>query len=297
MYDGALADAGLTTDPFTGSRYAFGGGNPISNIELDGHSSCPPPTINCGGTSPSSYIDLPAGQQTQQQMSAMGDIAASALNGVFKKNAIDQRMAQSTSGGSAICQGLVDLCSLPSAIANIPSLPSELKQFGSSWLAGWRAGWGNTPVSWTQGKNLNVTMPSGTVLQFGSISGASGGMIPNTSKPIFGDYADFGQASLYMINDPTSGQILKFGITNDPAGRYSQKDFNSWNAEYGGNFQMDILHNFDTRDDAISAERYLTQRVGGPENFEDWANTVPNDAPWDQVLKEALSKLDPADMG
>jgi RHS repeat-associated protein len=37
MYGGALADMGLDSDPFTGSRYAFGDGNPISNIELDGH--------------------------------------------------------------------------------------------------------------------------------------------------------------------------------------------------------------------------------------------------------------------
>jgi RHS repeat-associated protein len=37
MYNGALADLNLSTNPFTGNRYAFGGGNPISNIELDGH--------------------------------------------------------------------------------------------------------------------------------------------------------------------------------------------------------------------------------------------------------------------
>jgi len=37
MYEGALADIGLTTDPFTGSRYTFGAGNPITNTELDGH--------------------------------------------------------------------------------------------------------------------------------------------------------------------------------------------------------------------------------------------------------------------
>jgi len=36
-YNGALADLNLTTDPWTGSRYAFGGGNPISNVEVDGH--------------------------------------------------------------------------------------------------------------------------------------------------------------------------------------------------------------------------------------------------------------------
>ncbi|MFG2250976.1 polymorphic toxin-type HINT domain-containing protein [Spirillospora sp. NPDC048823] len=37
MYGGALADMGLATDPFTMNRYAFGGGNPISNIEYNGH--------------------------------------------------------------------------------------------------------------------------------------------------------------------------------------------------------------------------------------------------------------------
>lgn len=37
MYNGALADMGLSVDPFTSNRYAFGSGNPISGIELDGH--------------------------------------------------------------------------------------------------------------------------------------------------------------------------------------------------------------------------------------------------------------------
>jgi RHS repeat-associated protein len=37
MYNGALADLELGTNPFTGNRYAFGAGNPVSNVELDGH--------------------------------------------------------------------------------------------------------------------------------------------------------------------------------------------------------------------------------------------------------------------
>ncbi|MDQ1008820.1 RHS repeat-associated protein [Streptomyces sp. V4I23] len=37
MYGGALDDMGLATDPYTGNRYAFAGGNPISFVELDGH--------------------------------------------------------------------------------------------------------------------------------------------------------------------------------------------------------------------------------------------------------------------
>ncbi|MCO5974143.1 golvesin C-terminal-like domain-containing protein [Actinoallomurus soli] len=39
-YSGALDDQNLTTDPFTANRYAFGGGNPITSIELDGHNIC-----------------------------------------------------------------------------------------------------------------------------------------------------------------------------------------------------------------------------------------------------------------
>ncbi|MGP3918661.1 RHS repeat domain-containing protein [Nonomuraea sp. 10N515B] len=36
-YNGALADLGLGLDPWSANRYAFTGGNPITNIELDGH--------------------------------------------------------------------------------------------------------------------------------------------------------------------------------------------------------------------------------------------------------------------
>ncbi|GAA4509144.1 hypothetical protein GCM10023191_069920 [Actinoallomurus oryzae] len=43
-YSGALDDQDLATDPFTADRYAFGGGNPITSIELDGHK----PDV-CGG--------------------------------------------------------------------------------------------------------------------------------------------------------------------------------------------------------------------------------------------------------
>jgi YD repeat-containing protein len=43
-YNGALADMGLGSDPFTGNRYAFTGGNPISNVEIDGHCS-PSPSL------------------------------------------------------------------------------------------------------------------------------------------------------------------------------------------------------------------------------------------------------------
>lgn len=43
-YDGALADLQLATDPWSGNRYAFTGGNPITRIERDGHEPC---RVNC----------------------------------------------------------------------------------------------------------------------------------------------------------------------------------------------------------------------------------------------------------
>ncbi|WP_124777863.1 DNRLRE domain-containing protein [Micromonospora inaquosa] len=39
-YNGALADQRLGLDPWNANRYAFAGGNPISRVEIDGHSSC-----------------------------------------------------------------------------------------------------------------------------------------------------------------------------------------------------------------------------------------------------------------
>ncbi|WP_446210444.1 golvesin C-terminal-like domain-containing protein [Micromonospora sp. IBSANI012] len=39
-YNGAMADMNLGLNPWTGNRYAFGGGNPISMVEVDGHRVC-----------------------------------------------------------------------------------------------------------------------------------------------------------------------------------------------------------------------------------------------------------------
>lgn len=37
LYNGALSDLSLTADPWTNNRYAFGAGNPLSQVEIDGH--------------------------------------------------------------------------------------------------------------------------------------------------------------------------------------------------------------------------------------------------------------------
>ncbi|MFI6932946.1 DNRLRE domain-containing protein [Streptomyces sp. NPDC050287] len=64
MYTGALADMSLGADPYTGNRYAFTGGNPVSFVELDGHLPCAPgvPEIGntCGGGGVGSSFLTPA---------------------------------------------------------------------------------------------------------------------------------------------------------------------------------------------------------------------------------------------
>jgi len=42
-YEAASADVNLQTDPLTQNRYAFAGGNPINNVEWDGHQALPLP--------------------------------------------------------------------------------------------------------------------------------------------------------------------------------------------------------------------------------------------------------------
>jgi RHS repeat-associated protein len=39
-YNGPLSDLNLGLNPWTGNRYAFAGGNPVTGVELDGHGLC-----------------------------------------------------------------------------------------------------------------------------------------------------------------------------------------------------------------------------------------------------------------
>lgn len=61
-YNGATADMGLMLNPYTGNRYAYGAGNPISMVEIDGHSiDCSTPDGFGCGMSPSHDRDTGAG--------------------------------------------------------------------------------------------------------------------------------------------------------------------------------------------------------------------------------------------
>jgi RHS repeat-associated protein len=73
MYNGALADMNLSTDPLTGNRYAFGGGNPTSNIELDGHRLVADDGSGCEGTATSISACEQKYEETQDEEAAAAE--------------------------------------------------------------------------------------------------------------------------------------------------------------------------------------------------------------------------------
>ncbi|MEU6989788.1 DNRLRE domain-containing protein [Streptomyces sp. NPDC046465] len=103
MYNGALADMGLGSDPMTGNRYAFGGGNPIGNVELDGHIAIPGVDNFLGGIQKHMKGVLTGGAKTVSKRNPVGSAiqGASWLFGFDNPidKAIDKAIEAATGGG------------------------------------------------------------------------------------------------------------------------------------------------------------------------------------------------------
>lgn len=50
---------------------------------------------------------------------------------------------------------------------------------------------------------------------------------------------------------------------------------------------MQIIKNFDSKRDALDAERYMVERHPGPANFEDHRGSVTPSQSWEQDLRYA----------
>ncbi|MFF2066693.1 RHS repeat-associated core domain-containing protein [Streptomyces sp. NPDC058200] len=77
MYNGALSDMSLGADPYTSNRYAFTGGNPVTNIEIDGHLFALPALVYwaAGALGLSLFAATPQGQQGLRDAGqAIGDM-------------------------------------------------------------------------------------------------------------------------------------------------------------------------------------------------------------------------------
>jgi hypothetical protein len=76
-----------------------------------------------------------------------------------------------------------------------------------------------------------------------------------------------------------SGEIYKWGISKNPIDRYPTSD-------YLDGSRMQIIKNFDSKEEALAAERYLTRRWPGPDNREDHAGSIPTDRDWQSGLQD-----------
>ncbi|WP_189191619.1 golvesin C-terminal-like domain-containing protein [Streptomyces albiflavescens] len=82
MYNGALADMGLGADPYTNNRYAFGGGNPTSFVEIDGHTSCDI-TGMCGGTYRETAVIQHEQAESTESLQQLAKATEAAEKGIF----------------------------------------------------------------------------------------------------------------------------------------------------------------------------------------------------------------------
>lgn len=105
----------------------------------------------------------------------------------------------------------------------------------------------------------------------------------NCGNKVDGPLPDRGQTSLYPLHNPATGEILKWGISKNPTTRYTCDCLERLGA------RMQIIENFDSRADALAAERYMTERFPGPENREPWAGSVKPNGTWQDALRYVRS--------
>jgi RHS repeat-associated protein len=120
-YGGAVADMGLTTDPWTMNRYAFGGGNPISSVEVDGHLPC---WLSVSLTCPKPNLDA-----NQDGYVTPGDLASSVW--LSKCQGMPSWQGQAVCGGMA--PGISAITDLFADLGPVPLNQAMRCQQGDGW--------------------------------------------------------------------------------------------------------------------------------------------------------------------
>jgi RHS repeat-associated protein len=174
MYNGALDNMGLTTDPFTGSPYAFGEANPVSNIELDGHVAMV--DAGGGGTVTGAPYQDPS---TSSGCGFLGigcvlHLADSGLHAIMSSTSWLNRQVNYGENWLGLKLLTLGIGSLRGVSKWGSNWVNGWKDSGQNWWAQFRAGWYNKPIAYQQGGKLNVAMPSGDLIVFGGIKENNG---------------------------------------------------------------------------------------------------------------------------
>ncbi|MFI6826993.1 RHS repeat-associated core domain-containing protein [Kribbella sp. NPDC050241] len=143
MFEGALSDLSLGMDPWNTNRYMFGGGNPISRVELTGHyavdgygnrESWGTPTITAPGTTGSTLTpaqtqsgpsDAPADWlRSHPDSGGDVDVNREALGNILKDigwmglgAVVTAAGGSLTGGGTVVCGGSAGILCPPGAVA------------------------------------------------------------------------------------------------------------------------------------------------------------------------------------
>lgn len=111
MYNGALADMSLGTDTYTANRYAFGAGNPISMVEVDGHEPRP------------IHADAQGGPYE-------GSASTACWSSACIPQTVDSSVVEDSNGGSGLPPGMTSCASRPNLM--LCGLSTVLSQTGST---------------------------------------------------------------------------------------------------------------------------------------------------------------------
>jgi RHS repeat-associated protein len=190
MYNGALADMGLGADPYTGNRYAFGGGNPSSFIELDGH--------------------RPAECNESGYTCSMNDAGGWDVNSSPTSTGADSSMLDFTPDCSQYGYMVKDAC-VASGVMQMTQEHQNLVDAGNGFSASGRTSWSNwDALLYGLGKTDVFAYKRGFVSQYSDVIGAA------AKKYDLPAYLLAGVVYNEVGGDPPIFDDGKNIVTNDP---------------------------------------------------------------------------------
>ncbi|MCF6376449.1 Ig-like domain-containing protein [Nocardioides KLBMP 9356] len=131
MFQSSLGDLGLSTDPLTQNRYALAGGNPVSNIEIDGHMALADGGgggTTSGGTSTESSGESSTSEDSTDSEESDDDDDGGGIGGWFSDRAEDVSDFADDAGdwvsdnASEIGHGALDVAGLVPVIGEVADL-------------------------------------------------------------------------------------------------------------------------------------------------------------------------------
>ncbi|MFD7156158.1 DNRLRE domain-containing protein [Kribbella sp. NPDC059898] len=183
MFNGALQDLSLGTDPWNTNRYMFGGGNPISRIELNGHLNSDEGT---GGTSSTGWTGLPITTSSEdhnaQVKETWKNIGAGTVQGVLE-------LGENTVAGPVT----------PSLLHKTTGLPLA-SQVYRNMIEG-RAGVDTNSRAYEVGRIFGpMVIPTGGAVGVGVRLGEKGGVV--AAEKVAGNVIDGAAEGVRAVPDP-----------------------------------------------------------------------------------------------